>query len=88
MRIGASAIAPSLTTLINISIQYGELPDEWKYARVTPIYKGKGPTDVCGNYRPISVTSHVSKIVEKSILYQLKEYLSSHNFITPYQSAF
>ena len=41
MRIGASAIAPSLTTLINISIQYGELPDEWKYARVTPYTRVK-----------------------------------------------
>lgn len=44
LRIGASAIAPSHTALINKSIQSDKLPDDWKIARVTPMYKGKGST--------------------------------------------
>jgi hypothetical protein len=88
MKIGSSAIAPSLTMILNLSISSGELPSDWKCAKVTPIYKGKGASDDCGNYRPISVISHVSKIMEKVVLFQLKEYLSCHSFITPSQSAF
>ena len=64
------------------------MPDDWKCARITPIYKGKGPTNECNNYRPISVISHVSKLMEKAILVQMKEYLSSHDFISGSQSAF
>jgi hypothetical protein len=88
MKIGSSAIAPSLTMILNLSISSGELPSDWKCAKVTPIYKGKGASDNCGNYRPISVISHVSKIMEKVVLFQLKKYLSCHSFITPSQSAF
>ena len=63
-------------------------PADWKYAKVTPIYKGKGAIDDCRNYRPISVISHISKIMEKAVLFQLKEYLSTHDFISNSQSAF
>ena len=42
----------------------GVIPDGWKHAIVTPIPKqGKSRTEV-GNYRPISLTSHISKIYE------------------------
>ena len=72
LRLGAGAIAPSLTVIFNISISSGDLPADWKYAKVTPIFKGKGAIDDCGNYRPISVISHISKIMEKAVLFQLK----------------
>ena len=88
LRLGAGAIAPSLTVIFNISLSSGDLPADWKYARVTPIYKGKGAIDDCGNYRPISVISHISKIMEKAVLFQLKQYLSTHDFISNSQSAF
>ena len=55
---------------------------------LTIIFKGKGAFDDCGNYRPISITSQVSKIVEKVVLFQLKEYISCHSLITHTQSAF
>ena len=40
--ISRNTVCPSLTYLYNKSIQYGILPADWKMARVTPIYKGKG----------------------------------------------
>ena len=41
-----------------------------------------------GNYRPISLLSSVSKILEKSIYVQLQNYLSSKNLIYEFQSGF
>ena len=50
MKVGSIAIAPSLTIMFNLSIYSGEIPIDWKCAKVTPIYKGKGDSDDCGNY--------------------------------------
>ena len=88
IKLGASALAPSLTHIFNESITSGNIPDDWKCAKVTPIFKGMGSPEQCCNYRPISVTSHVSKLMEKAVLYQLNEYVLSHDFITCHQSAF
>ncbi len=88
LKLGASVIAPSITVLFNKSLSSGVIPNDWKCATVTPIYKGKGPIDQYGNYRPISVTSHFSKLIEKSVLFQLNNYLSSNDFLTCSQSAF
>ena len=47
-------VAPSLTHIINLSITTAIFPDEWKLARVSPIYK-EGVKSDPNNYRPISV---------------------------------
>ena len=62
-------------------------PDDWKLARVTPIFK-KGKKDDMDNYRPISVISVVAKIFEKLIFEQLYEYLNNNNLIAASQSGF
>ena len=46
LRAGANAIAPYLCSIFNISLSSGELPLEWKSAKVTPIYKGNVATTV------------------------------------------
>jgi hypothetical protein len=81
-------VAYSLTKMFNLSINRGDIPHEWKMAKVTPIYKGKGSKEDFGNYRPISVISHVAKIFEKCIQKQLLCYLQTHDFIMPDQSAY
>ena len=81
-------ITASLTKLFNISLINGIVPLEWKKARVTPIFKGKGDKNDCGNYRPLSVISFIAKILEKCIQKQLLFYLEQHDFITVDQSAY
>lgn len=49
-----NVIAPCLTYIFNTSLTSGVFPDDWKKARVSPIYKD-GSKEDCGNYRPISV---------------------------------
>ncbi|KAK4810492.1 hypothetical protein QYF61_004272 [Mycteria americana] len=49
------------------SWRLGELPEDWRKAKVTPIFK-KGKKEDPGNYRPVSLTSILRKVVEQLIL--------------------
>jgi exonuclease III len=80
--------APSLTALINASMQIGYIPTDWKLARVTPAYKGKGEFNNENNYRPLSVIAHVAKVIESCVHRQLVEYLYKHSFISIDQFAY
>jgi len=88
LRLGSHIIAKDLSDIINLSVESDTVPQDWKIARVTPIYKGKGCKDDPSNYRPISVVCHVSKVFEKLISMQFVNYLNSHNLISEYQSAY
>ena len=56
-----------ITSIFNLCIASNCMPDEWKIAYITPIYKSKGAKSELDNYRPISVLSPVSKIFERLI---------------------
>ena len=69
----ASAM-PSLTDLFNNSIYQGCFPACWKIANVVPVPKKSSP---CG-YRPISLLSIISKIIEKHVYSIIYDYLLEH----------
>ena len=71
-----------------MSLSTGHIPDDWKKARVTPIFKNKGSNTGSNNYRPISVIGHITECFEKMVYMQFREYLLAHAFITQSQSAF
>ena len=58
-----------------------------KYARVKPLYKKNSPLEV-GNYRPVSILSIVSKVVEKGVYKQLINFLQENNLLYNLQSGF
>ena len=62
-------------------------PDDWKLAKVTPVFKDGNKND-CGTYRPISVISVVAKILEKLVYQQLKSFMTINNIIVEQQSGF
>ena len=76
-----------LTILFKLSVQKGKLPDRWKTAHVTPIYK-KGGKSKAENYRPVSLTVIICRILEALILQCIIEHLMKHNFITQHQHGF
>lgn len=56
-------VSNALSSLINNSIIAEAYPDELKESMVTPVYK-EGDKRDCGNYRPVSVPTAISKIYE------------------------
>ena len=54
-------ILNSLKNIFNLPLNTGIFSDDWKIARVTPIFKSNSKTD-CGNYRPISIISNVAQM--------------------------
>ena len=87
LKMAADVIAPSLTEIFTKSIHTGIFPNEWKEARVSPVYKNGAKHDP-SNYRPISVIPTVSKIFEKIIFDQLNKYFNDNNLLTTCQSGF
>ena len=69
------------------SLISGSLPNLWKRAHVTPIHK-KGCKFQPSNYRPISLTSQVVKLIESIIREQLWDFLTKSNALNPCQHGF
>ena len=64
----------SMLMLFNRSIQEMVFPDQWKIAHVIALFK-KGDKSLASNYRPVSLLSCVSKILEKIVYKQIYNHL-------------
>ena len=80
-------IAIPLSHIFNLSLASGNFPDKLKKSRVVPIYKS-GNAMECDNYRPISLLSSISKILEKIVAKKLLNHLQSNNLIYSHQYGF
>ena len=67
IKIAGQHIADCLLYIINFSPFNGIFPEDWKLARVIPVFKNKGDVDVMSNYRPISVIGHIAKMLEQLV---------------------
>ena len=67
-------LSPVLSDIFNRSLSTGEFPNIMKLAEVIPLYKNK---ERCyeSNYRPISLLSTISKILEKIVYSRVYEFL-------------
>ncbi len=77
LKLAAPIICKSLAYICNLSLCTSVFPSDWKQAKVTPIFKDGDRSDV-SNYRPISVLSIVSKILERAVHNQLYTYLTNN----------
>lgn len=82
-----SELSLPLSILWQSSLDTGEIPEELKEGRVTPIHKGGSKLDK-GNYRPITLTSHIIKIMERVVCRQLTEYLEANKLMNENQHGF
>ena len=80
-------IALPIMLIFKRSILDESLPDCWKLANVTPIHK-KGSKYLCENYRPISLTSILCKLLEKIIKTALFGHLYQHRLLCKNQHGF
>ena len=87
LKIAAPIITPYIVQIVNKSFSTGIFPNAVKLAKVIPIFKAGSIYDV-NNYRPISLLSVFSKIIEKIMHQRLYLFLESHNVFFKSQFGF
>ena len=83
----ADTLCTPLTMLYHQSLTSGDLPSDWKKAHVVPVFK-KGSKCKASNYRPISLTSTVVKILESIIRSELLNFLVEYDILNHQQHGF
>lgn len=76
-----------LAQLFQLSLEMGIIPQDWRDANVTPLFK-KGSKDRPENYRPISLTSLVGKMLESIIKDNILQHLVKFKLIFDSQHGF
>ena len=82
-----SEIAPILHVIFSMSLQKGTLPSDWIKANVSPIYK-KGDKTCPVNYRPISLTCILCKLLEHIVTSNVVKHLDKHKILYDLQHGF
>ena len=82
-----SSFLVPLTHIMNVSLLNGVFPTELKIARVIPRFKSGEPHKF-SNYRPVSVLTLFSKILERLMYSRLLSFINKHNILYAYQFGF
>ena len=80
-------VVTPLYLIFKKSLEDGVLPHSWKDALVTALHK-KGDKRLPSNYRPVSLTSIICKMMERIIKDHLLQYFIRNKFITSRQHGF
>ena len=87
IKVARFVIAPYLNLFLNFVFTEGIFPSNCKVVSVVPVYK-TGAKDDMNNYRPISILTCFSKIIEKILYARLYKFLKKHNVIYENQYGF
>jgi len=87
LKISAPYVLSPLTFIFNKILDMGVFPERLKFSEVKPLYKKGDATDF-SNYRPISILTSFSKIIEKIIYKRLYSYLINNNILVNEQFGF
>lgn len=80
-------LAKYIEILINQMLTYGKYPLKLKETIVYPIHKKDSKLNK-ENYRPVSVTNSLDKVIEEALLNQLNDFFSKHEILDRYQYGF
>ena len=83
----AEEICVPLKFIFQKSLDTGMVPHDWRTANITPVFK-KGSKSEPGNYRPISLTSSICKVMERVLKGGIINHLDKNNLIRPSQHGF
>jgi hypothetical protein len=81
------AVCEPFSYICNMSIVTGVFPDCLKYAVIKPFFK-KGAKDYITNYRPISLLTVFSKVLEKTTYHRLNQHLQVNHILVREQFGF
>ena len=82
----SETLGHSLTHIFNKSFHTAQVPQLFKMANVTPLFKS-GDRSVASNYRPISLLPTVARIFERFVYRQLSSYLENRSLLPVTQFA-
>ena len=88
LRETANVLSEPMTDIMNKSYATGDLPDMWKMANITAIYKNKGEKSDPSNHRPISNTCIPCKLSEGPVKDVLMNHMLSNNLFSDSQFGF
>ena len=77
-----------LTLLFNSILKFGYFATIWKAAKVIPIHKQNKPPTDANSYRPISLLSSISKLLESIIASRLTTFVNQNHLIPDTQFGF
>ena len=80
-------ISIPLARVFNLSLKQGVVPFEWKEANIIPLFK-KGSRNKSENYRPVSLTSVICKLLERLIKDHMVDFLVKHKLLNSSQHGF
>ena len=80
-------LAPVFTVLFTKSYNTGTLPEVWKSAWITPVFK-KGSKSEAANYRPVSLTCVACKLLEHVLCSHIRDHLDRNGVLCPNQHGF
>ena len=83
----AEEISPLLTVIFQTSLGSGTVPDDWRSANVTTIFK-KGDRFKASNYRPVSLTSLCFKVQQHITTSNIPRHLEEQDILTYCQHGF
>ena len=83
----SNEISPILALIYNESLARGEVPDEWRQANVSPVFK-KGEKYDAANYRPVSLTCICCKTLEHILVSNINKHLALDSIIADCQHGF
>ena len=83
----SSELSPVFSILFQATIDQGIIPKDWKKADVAPIFK-KGIKSCPANYRPVSLTSVVCKVMEHIVCSNILRHCDKYNILTDAQHGF
>lgn len=84
---GKTILIPILCKLFNVILCTGRFPELWVKSVIVPLFK-KGPVDDPGNYRGISLVSHIGKLLTSTINTRLMKWSEDNSVLTDAQFGF
>ncbi|CAH8605723.1 unnamed protein product [Dicrocoelium dendriticum] len=87
LRACAAALALPLAELFTHFFLQGKVPNDWKCGTITPIYKGGTRKDPA-NYRPITLLSTISKVMESIVADALMDHMEAQKLLSDCQHGF
>ena len=83
----SAELSPILQVLFQKTLEEGSLPSQWKSANIAPIFK-KGERSIPSNYRPISLTCVLCKVLQHVVSSSIVKHFTNHGILYDLQHGF